>query len=143
MRDIKFVLTPTEIEIISDCLNMAYDEDMVDDVDALEDLCAAFNVLRTNRKHVKVAVDEDWNYDDEPADDAVDEDFEDTDGDDDVADFTDDDQDDVWDATDADDECDGHGNCGCGCNDDPDSFDDDTKPEPEDAWNANTPWSTE
>lgn len=147
MREIRFVLTPKEVEMIADALNLAYDGDdgdFSDNLDALMDLCSVFNVLNSTGKFVKVGVDEYTIYDDEAVhEDTLDEDFEDTDGEDDVADAEDDET--AWDTGDGDDDedCDGHNNCGCGCCDDPDSFEDDTRPDPEDAWNSKEPWTTE
>lgn len=62
MKKIKLVLEPAEVEMILDALQMAYDDDLMEDDVMLEGLCKAFGILYTSKCFVKIKVDEDTHY---------------------------------------------------------------------------------
>ena len=139
MKKIKLLLDPNDVELISDALNTCFDTDSVhdDDMETFENLCQMFNILRSTGKCLKVATVKncDCEYCECVHDDAEDDGFID----DDEGCLEDDERDDkawpadedkdCWDVDEDDDN-------------DPDAIDIDEE-DKSNAWNANTPWTTE
>jgi hypothetical protein len=128
------MLDSNEVEMIREALQICYDDDLIDDLDTLENLCHVFAILDMTRSSVKVATTDDSEFSVDPDNDEC------CGGNCDChRDTDDDDTPDTIDPDDLDDDdyCDDP-NCSCRRGDRFDTDDDAGN-----SWNANVPWNTE